>query len=112
MMIPPRKRKRTKQSRKWCSGWRKEFKDFALENVVGDMIVATAVIPTKAKTAAATVTAIVTISVMVTTVSDDATTAAVAAATSIGATTRGAVTAAADPTRASKAELIPKRHKR
>ena len=83
----------------------KEFKDFALENVMGDTIVTTATIPTKAETEAATATKTVTTTATSTTASEVTSTAAVAAATSIGATTRGAVTAAADPTRVSKAEL-------
>ena len=89
-----------------------EFKDFALENVMDDPIVATAGIPTKAATAAATATATSTTKATSTTVSEAAITAAVAAATETGAVEGAAVKASADATRASEAEPPPLRHHR
>ena len=71
-----------------------EFKDFALEDVVDDAIVATSAIPTEVATAATTSTATA------------ATTEASATAT--GAAGGPSVKAAADATRAPKAE--PPRH--
>ena len=89
----------------------KEFKDFALDNVVGDSILTTAAIPAKVATATAaeTATAAAAKTATAITASEDATTAAVAASMTRGAVEGAAVKSLAVATRVSKTEHTPPR---